>query len=159
MDSPPPPPYSPSTRFPSLKIKASNFFDYGDADGGMSVTPSVDATEERIGSRFLVLMGIVFARISRLPLSFFGFVHTISLFLCYFLMTPVLPFSPFFLSFPFHPGSRGSREEQRGSAPRGAKDVAFQSEHLQPPGVNPGCPSVPVEYQTLYHMSGNHGST
>ena len=56
------------------------------------------------------------------------------------------------------PGSGGSRENQRGSAPRGAKDVAFPSEHLQPPGVHPGCSPVPVEYQTLYHMSGNHGN-
>lgn len=59
-----------------------------------------------------------------------------------------------FVPFP-SPGSCGCREDQRGSAPRGAKDVAFPSEHLQPPGVHPGCSPFPVEHQTLYHMSGN----
>ncbi len=67
-----------------------------------------------------------------------------------------LPSSSFY--FPTTSGSGGSEEEQGGSAPWGAKDVAFSSEHLQPPGVNPGCPPVPVEHQTLYHMSGNHCS-
>lgn len=63
----------------------------------------------------------------------------------------------FLLLFPSHchPGSGGSREEQRGSAPRGAKDVAFSSKHLQPAGVYPRCPPVLVEHQTLYHLSGN----
>lgn len=64
--------------------------------------------------------------------------------------------APFSLTPPA--GSGGRREEQRGSAPRGAKDVAFPSEHLQPPGVHPRCSPVPVEHQTLYHMSGNHGN-
>lgn len=52
-------------------------------------------------------------------------------------------------------GSGGGGEDQRRSAPRGAKDVAFPSEHFQPPGVHPGRPTVSVEYQALYHMSGN----
>lgn len=55
-------------------------------------------------------------------------------------------------------GSRGGGDEQRRSAPRGAKDVAFPSEHLQPPGVHTGCSPVPVEHQTLHHMSGTVGA-
>lgn len=71
----------------------------------------------------------------------------------------LLPTLSLFLSFSFPPpGSGGCRKDQRGSAPRGAKDVAFPSEHLQPPGVHPRRSPVPVEHQTLYHMSGNHGS-
>lgn len=84
------------------------------------------------------------------------------LFFCptpFFKFFPLFSFSSF-LFFPSHssPGSGGCGEDQRGSAPRGAKDVAFPCKHLQPPGVHPGCSPVPVEHQTLYHMSGNHGN-
>lgn len=67
-------------------------------------------------------------------------------------LLPVLLFFPFLSTS----GSGGCREDQRRSAPRGAKDVAFPSEHLQPAGVHPGCSPVSMEHQTLYHMSGNH---
>ena len=83
------------------------------------------------------------------------FVCTSSLTLSFLSLLVSFPSSPSL--FPFLPPPSGSGvggEESGGSAPRGAQDVAFPGEHLQPPGVHPGCSSVPVEHQTLHHLSG-----
>lgn len=132
-----------------------------------------DVTEERISNRCpgwyakLVYFQRTGKVLSHCFLScftsfpFYVFVFS-NILLLTFAVFSLWPFSSHFSippsCFPLPPGSGGSREEQRGSAPRGAKDVAFPSEYFQPAGVHPGCSAVPVEHQTLYHMSGNHGS-
>lgn len=124
-------------------------------------------SQKKGGGLFFFFFGFVFssssltlpAFLSLIPLCFWQFLPFSLLSLFSFLFFFFFPYLPCSLYFPplLSPGSGGWRENQRGSAPRGAKDVAFQSEHLQPPGVHPRRSPVPVEHQTLYHMSGNHG--